>query len=175
MEDKLVTSICVFLPPSQLVVQCEGHAFSKFSVMISCETNEAATHLEAQTKVKILRHTSIWPPFGLAVRFIKECHTLESFPSDECIVAYEGRNVTTTNTVFDWAIHDVGEVCDYPHVSKKNSIESNTNTHCRFRIRCARLAWRQSHAGELLLLDFHTFPRHRRVGSPPEHGYHNRY
>jgi hypothetical protein len=54
MEDELVASVGIFLPASKLVVDSERDALFEPSVVISGETNNKATHLQAQRYVEIL-------------------------------------------------------------------------------------------------------------------------
>jgi hypothetical protein len=70
-------------------------------------------HLQAKTDVKVLRDMCIRPPLSFTIWWIHEWNALDCLPSEEGIVADKGRYITTTNTIFDSRVYNIGEVGDF--------------------------------------------------------------
>lgn len=81
IEDQLVTSVSIFFPASQLIVNCKRYAFLESTIVVSSKPYDPALHLQTKTDVKILGDVSIRPPFGLAIGRINECNALNSLPT----------------------------------------------------------------------------------------------
>jgi len=100
--------VCVFLPTSQLVINCERDAFFEPVACPSCHAYYVAIDLEPQSNIEIFRDMRFAPVF-FDTFFILESDLLECAPSQDGVVSYEGRNIARCHTKADSGVDQVGE------------------------------------------------------------------
>ena len=108
VEEQLVTSISVFLPAGQLVVNGQGNALFEAIAGPCGKTNDVPVTLQTKRHIEVLADHVFCPKLLLAV-VIYPRNLLDGFPAQNGVVADERGYVTIRYCVADSAIEKVRE------------------------------------------------------------------
>ncbi len=99
VEDQLRAAERVLLPPVELVVAGKRYTFLESVVRVGGPPDDVALHEQAQSHVEVLGYVRFGPHLSDAVLFVDEGSLLHRRPSQESVVAHEGGDVSSGDSV----------------------------------------------------------------------------
>ena len=84
---------CVFLPPVQFIVASEGHPFFEAAFGIRGPADDIALQLKTEGHVEVFRDVGLRPDLLDTIVDVDEGGILKSGPTEEGVVADEGRHL----------------------------------------------------------------------------------
>lgn len=111
VEQEFVTAVSVFLPSGKLVVDSERDTFFETVAGVGAKSDNVTCDLQTERHVEIFGDVGLGPELLVTI-FVFVRNFLNGSPSQDCIVADEGRHVTICDGVANGGVDEVGEEGD---------------------------------------------------------------